>query len=330
MVLELSPHLRTGVPRIFFMDTNTSFASGVSGVIGEDTGGVESAHAPLAAAALENLKVAVMSTYDGYRKPEASLHSWYCNANSQWRSIDFIGTSEDISVQTGSCYAVDKFETCADNLDHRPVAQLFELRGVQRKPVTRRRCPQYSRDDVRAAIHGTDPKWLAAKLNFTVNMARCPTVSHLVETSSHRHIVVEHVVDGLVANFPANGSKKPFRKPHLSDTTKGLIRETAALSKTCIVYGRRIGMAWQRFSFRWWLAACSHIKRARRNPSVYFSLLIMCGVDLLGSPWLDRSVDTFPWLSSRAASNFAKCVSKCRLPQKRIGKRYCCSVLQIL
>ena len=210
VALELSPHLRTGVPRIFFMDTNTSFASGVSGVIGEDTGGVESAHAPLAAAALENLEVAVMSTYDGYRKPEASLHSWYCNANSQWRSIVFIGTSEDISVQTGSCYAVDNFETCADNLDHRPVAQLLELRGVQRKPVTRRRCPQYSRDDVRAAIHGTDPKWLAAKLNFTVHMARCPTVSHLVEASSHRHIVVEHVVDGLVANFPANQSKKPF------------------------------------------------------------------------------------------------------------------------
>ena len=75
VAIELSPYLRNGVPRMFLMDTNTSFASAFRGVIGDAACGVESAHAPLAAVALENLRVSIMSTYDGFRKPAASLHS---------------------------------------------------------------------------------------------------------------------------------------------------------------------------------------------------------------------------------------------------------------
>ena len=252
---ELLPHLRGRVPRIFLADTNTSFSEECMGVIGGAVEGSRSVHAPFAAAAMDQLGVSVMSTFEGYKDPDASLHSWHCHADHCWKTIDVIATSSDISVRMESCRSDDSFWMCADNLDHRPISQLVAIPLKSRTPIVKRRAPQYSRDDVRAAIYGGDPKWNDAKARFADHMRRCPAVSHVVEHSSHRHIVVSHVVEGLSEIFPSNRAKKPFRKPHLSDATKLMIRSASAISKTCLITGRMIKMAPVRFVFRWWLAA---------------------------------------------------------------------------
>lgn len=257
IVSEVSPHLLSGVPRVGFMEMNTQFGSAMQDIVGDVVSGRESDHAADAAVAVGLLGMTLQASFEGGVERSNCTESWFCKASKQWLAIDHIGSSDGVYVHPGSCISIDKFFTCADNLDHRPVSQRMTVQLVEQAPVRKRRRPQYSRDDVRAAISGQGPAMLAAADRFKSHMHECPGISHIVESSSHRHVAMNHTLQGLIQHFPISLRNKPIRKPHLGPATIRVIRKTAALSRCKLQTGRRVLMALPRFAFRWWSAACN-------------------------------------------------------------------------
>lgn len=257
IVPEVSPHLRSGVPRIGFMDMNTQFGSAMQDIVGDATSGRESDHAADVAVAVGLLGMTLQASFEGGVELGNCTESWFCTASNQWLAIDHIGSSAGVPVLSGSCMSIDKFFTCADNLDHRPVSQRMTLQLVEQAPVRKRRQPQHSRDDVRGAISGHDPAMLDVAERFKSHMQECPEISHVVESSSHRHGAMNHTLQGLIQHFPISLRNKPMRKPHLSPATIRVVRKTAVLSRYKLHSGRRVLTALLRFVFRWWSAACN-------------------------------------------------------------------------
>ena len=87
-----------------------------------------------------------------------------------------------------------------------------------------------------------------------------------VEPTSHRFVLAEHTLDGLVTYFPKERKIRNIRMKHLTPPTIAVIRERANVTHGHNHNHRRIKLAPYRCCFRWWSAACKHITHGRRAP----------------------------------------------------------------
>ena len=218
---------------VVFLDANTQFGMPMGSVVGDSPIGVTSSHAPNAVVALDELGLSIAGTFDGVAREGCSRRTWYCRASDQWLPIDHIATTAEIVVVKNTLGVIDKFDTAAPNWDHVPLSQEIRLPKLAHQPIIRRRVAQYSRENVRHAILGTDPTQAEAAQGFSDHMWRSPAVSNVVEATTDRFLTHQHVVDGLITHFPAAPKLAVIKKKHLSHSTILLIRKKLRVLRAC-------------------------------------------------------------------------------------------------
>ena len=214
--------------------------------------------------------MSVQSTFDGLADLDGTLNPYVVNASQEWTTTDCIATPSGVDVLVESCCMIERFDTCADNLGRRPIAQIVTFPFVERQLVARRRTPTYSRDDVRLAISGSETRFDAAVNGFKHHMQQCPVVSHVVEATTHRHMIINHTLAGLEQHFQLTNQNRSIRKKHLSTATSAMVRKSAGLSRDIVVNGRRVLKALPHFILRWWMSQCSHRLQQFGIPSSIF------------------------------------------------------------
>jgi len=191
----ISRFLRPGYQLILGIDANTQLSSEVTSSTGGHGGRCSSKHAQGFIDLLHELGVWLPSTFApcSDHAPDVDLGTFYPSQGDRPVRIDYIGLLQTAKVVAGTVKVEFDVDLHAKRTDHLPTSLIASLPPSLGTETWKRRVAPYDRKSV------NDPEKIQ---QFREYLALPPKVHHLVEPSSHQHILDQFVLQGLIEFFP--------------------------------------------------------------------------------------------------------------------------------